>query len=345
MAQTMSALDMVDTIDAQTIIKQRPSRKLKSSLSNFSFIPMTDSMESADEISLDAELDGVAVSLEYYWKHIYGKTEKPYEWNNGIIEEKPTVADLRKFLMYMWFIDILRDFLYVNPIAVVIGNDMGFQFTTQRGIRVRMPDFGVILNTNPVPLGDWERSYRGIFDICIESVSDSKRSHVTRDTETKRIEYAQGGVPEYFILDESPPSRTNETAFYHLGPNGIYQPIQPINGVIRSSILQGFQLRREHLFSRPHPAELIDDPVYQAFISPHVRSERNRVLSELRRANAERLRAEVAEQQVETEHQRAEAEHQRAEAERQRAEEAERRLAEEAEARRLLEEQLRQLQG
>ena len=36
-------------------------------------------------------LDGYEVSLEDYWAYVYHKTERIYEWNNGILEEKPPI--------------------------------------------------------------------------------------------------------------------------------------------------------------------------------------------------------------------------------------------------------------
>ena len=147
------------------------------------------------------------------------------------------MADLRKFRLYVWFLQLLLDYLHTYPIAEVVGQELGFRFPSATGTQARVPDLGVVLNSNPVPLGEWDGEYRGIFDMCIEAVSDSTRSQIQRDTTTKFREYAQAGVTEYFILDESPPNRANETAFYRLGPNGIYQPIPAVNGVIRSSVL------------------------------------------------------------------------------------------------------------
>lgn len=58
-----------------------------------------------------------------------------------------------------------------------------------------------MLNSNSVPLGDKDRSYKGVFDLCIESVSDATRGETERDTVTKKREYAAGGVQEYYILE------------------------------------------------------------------------------------------------------------------------------------------------
>ncbi|MEM7536920.1 MAG: Uma2 family endonuclease [Chloroflexota bacterium] len=280
-------LDTTSTISPTSLYDNRSNNGASSSNNKGLY---RDSLEEGDT------LEGYRISLEDYWSKIYDNTERVYEWNNGVLEEKPRMAQLRKYWMCKWFVNLLYDYLYVHPIATIIESDMGFELSLPNRTRVRGPDVGVVLNTNPAPLGEWDRSYQGIFDLCIELISDSKPHHITRDTQEKRTEYAQAGVPEYFILDESRPPRPNETAFYQLGPNGIYQPILPINGVIISSVLPGFQFRRDHLFTRPDPVTLLDDPVYQGFISPQVRAERQQVLAERQQMLAERQRAEQAEQ-------------------------------------------------
>ncbi|MEM7532677.1 MAG: Uma2 family endonuclease [Chloroflexota bacterium] len=263
--------------------------------------PELDSLEEGDT------LDGLKVSLEDYWSKIYNKTERFYEWNNGILEEKPRMAQLRKYWICKWFLQLLYDYLYVNPIATIIESDMGFEFPlASGGTQVRGPDIGIVLNTNPVQLGEWEYSYQGIFDLCIELISDSRGEHITRDTQDKRTEYAHAGVTEYFILDDSRPPRPNETAFYRLNANGIYQPIQPVNGIIVCSVLPEFQFRREHLFTQPDLITLLDDPVYQGYILPYVRAERLETERERQRTEEERQRTEEERQRTEEERQRAE---------------------------------------
>ena len=37
-------------------------------------------------------LDGYEVSLDDYWTYVYDQTEGFYEWNNGILEEKPPMT-------------------------------------------------------------------------------------------------------------------------------------------------------------------------------------------------------------------------------------------------------------
>lgn len=246
---------------------------------------------------------GQTVSEERYWAAYYENSDFHYEWNNGRLEEKP-MPDYAQFRLYLWFLGLVKDFLYVTDSGRMIGLELGFRMALGHKVAIRKPDLAIVLNGNPIPLQDKDRSYKGIFDVCIESISDSTREEVERDTVVKWQEYAAAGVQEYYILDE----RGIETEFYRLAAGGVYVPIPPVKGVIHSQILPGFQFRLADLYRLPEPPQLIEDPVYQAFVSPFLR--------------AERLRTEAANRRAEAEQQRAEAERQRAEAERQRAEEA-----------------------
>jgi Uma2 family endonuclease len=255
-----------------------------------------------DEVYAEA---GQYVSEAIYWDQYYENSDLAYEWNNGRLEEKP-MPDYAQYRLYLWFLGLVKDYLYVTESGRMIALELGFRLALARKVAIRKPDLAVVLNTNPIALKDKDRSYKGIFDLCIESISDSTRGEVERDTVVKWQEYAAAGVQEYFVLDE----RGIETEFYQLR-NGVYAPIQPVKGVIHSQILPGFQFRLADLYRLPELPQLIEDPVYQAFVSPFLR--------------AERLRAEAANQQAEQERIRAEEANQRAEQERIRAEEADQR--------------------
>jgi hypothetical protein len=216
--------------------------------------------------------EGNYVAEAEYWQTYYDLGDIRYEWNNGFLEAKP-LTDYVKYLMYSWLVDLLKDFLHVYPVARLIGLDMGFRLVLPRKVTIRKPDLGVVLHNNPVPLGDKDRTYSGIFDLCIESLSDSSQWEIDRDTIVKKSEYAEAGVREYYILDD----QKNETAFYQLNAQGQYVPLLPdANGVIHSVILPGFQFRVDHLYQRPLPPEMIADPIYNAFVSPYYRAERER---------------------------------------------------------------------
>jgi Uma2 family endonuclease len=262
---------------------------------------------SDDERFADSH-DGLTVSEAQYWADYYQGAAFTYEWNNGRLEQKP-MTDYAQFLLYSWFFDLLKDFLHVHPLARMTGLELGFRMALAHRTVVRIPDLGVVCNDNIVPLGDHDRSYKGIFDICIESISDSKQVHIDRDVIHKRNEYAEAGVREYYILDE----RGKETQFYQLNARGIYVPIRPQNGVIRSTVLPGFQFRDADLYRLPKPPEMIDDPIYRDFSSPYVRAERIIAERERQRAEQERQRAEQEQARAEQERNRAEVAYDRAE--------------------------------
>ena len=261
---------------------------------------------------------GRYVPEEIYWSDYYDRGDISYEWNNGYLEEKP-VADYAQFRLYLWFLGLVKDFLHVHPIGRMIGLEMGFRMALWNRVTIRKPDLAVVLNINPVPLRDKDRSYRGIFDLCIESLSDSTQKEVERDTVTKRLEYAAAGVREYFILDE----RQTETAFYQLTPGGVYVPIRPVDGIIHSQVLPGFQFRLTDLYRLPEPPELVTDPVYRDFTSPFLRAERERAEREQERAEREWARAEQEHARAEAATQAAQWANQEKEQERRRATQAE----------------------
>jgi hypothetical protein len=127
--------------------------------------------------------------------------------------------------------------------------------------------------------------------MCIEALSDSTTEIMERDTITKKIEYAQAGVKEYYILD----SHAERTQFFRLNKaRGVYTPIKRLKGgIIKSKVLPGFQFRFEDLFSKPSPDEMINDKVYQDFVLPAYAKANQRAQLERQRAEllAARLRS------------------------------------------------------
>jgi Uma2 family endonuclease len=243
-----------------------------------------------------------------YWEKYYSYPDISYEWNNGQLERVP-MTSYAKYIMYLWFLNVLRDFLYANPIAKVIGLETGFRMVLPTKTTIRKPDLGLVLETNPIALHEQDRSYHGIFDLCVESLSDSNQTEIDRDTIIKRAEYAAAGVQEYYILDD----QGIETQFYQLTRRGLHQPLPRTDGLIRSQVLPGFQFRVQDLYDKPTPAQMVDDPVYRTFISPDYRMERQRAKQAEEQAEQERRLTKQAWQQAEQERQRAEQERQRAE--------------------------------
>ena len=288
--------------------------------------------------------DGKRVSEAVYWAEYYRHEQFKYEWNDGVLEEVP-VSNYVQYTLYRWFVALMGYYFVTHPIGRMVALEMGFRLQRPGGkVSIRKPDLGIVLDINPVPLDDHDMTYNGAFDLCVESISSSTEREVLRDTVVKKAEYAHAGVPEYFILDPS----GEHTAFYSLARRGDYERIRPIDGIIRSRILPGFQFRVADLYTLPTPIELASDDVYSEFVLPEyqalqrlaqraderaaqaelaaaaarIRAERAYSLAALesKRAEQETQRANQAAQRAEQETQRANQEAQRAEQEARRAE-------------------------
>jgi phage regulator Rha-like protein len=239
------------------------------------------------------------VTESEYWEQYYQHSDISYEWDNGYLEEKP-VSDVLTLLMYKWFFELLEHYLKTHPIAQSVLLDMGFRLHLPAKTVIRQPDLGVVLNTNPVPLLPEDKSYQGIFDLCVEAISDSKDTDILRDTEQKKTEYAQAGVKEYYILD----GHNRYIAFYQLNANGVYIPIKPLRDkIIQSTVLPGFQFWIEDLFTKPSLDDMIEDPIYQGFVLPKYQQEKRARWQAEQQIETEKLARWQAEQQIETEKQ------------------------------------------
>jgi Uma2 family endonuclease len=233
--------------------------------------------------------DGRLVSEDTYWREYYFESDIHYEWNNGRLEEKP-VSDYATILVYQWLTALLRHFLQARPMAKLIALELGFRLPLPGGVVIRKPDSAVVRDDNPQPLLPHDASYHGVYDLCIEALSDRKRRDIERDAVTKKREYAVGGVPEYYILHHAP----EHQAFFSRTDTGLYLPIEPEDGVIRSRVLPGFQFRLSDLIEQRDDEALRDDPIYADFVLTGWREDRERAEAEARRAEAEAARADAA---------------------------------------------------
>jgi hypothetical protein len=244
--------------------------------------------------------EGLAVSEADYWAYYYEGWDVTYEWNAGVLEEKG-VSTYETFLLYDWFVRLLTEFLETAPIADRVGLEMGFRLALPGKVTIRRPDYGVVRHDNPIPLTGAARSYRGIFDLCIEGVSTSSRVMRERDTVVKKMEYAAAGVREYYLLHPSPRLRQ----FYRLNARGVYEPL-PVGpeGVLRSTVLPGFQWRLADLERRPPLKTLTADPVYRGYVRLEYQEQQALTEQERQRAEQERQRAEQERQRAERLHAR-----------------------------------------
>ncbi len=255
--------------------------------------------DNPDAVNPDAPDDGLYVTEEEYWARWYANPysdrDVKYEWNNGRLEAKP-LSTFAQQALYDWFLNILRHYVQSHPIARLIYLEIGFSLTIEdveevNGKKkvVRKPDIGVIHNDNSVGWEEDDRSYKGVYDLCVESLSDSTKREAYRDTVEKWIEYAQGGVREYYILDPS----EQHMHFYQRDAEGYYVEIEADgDGVIRSRVLPGFQFRWDDLLQRPEMKELVLDEVYSGYVFPEHQEAVARAAREARRADAEARRAD-----------------------------------------------------
>jgi len=276
------------------------------------------------ETDHDFSLEGKHVSEAEYWEKYY--TDTPYEWNNGVLEVKP-LSDFRSNLLKIWFESLLHEYRNTHTKFQEISCEIGFRMYLKKGRKVRKPDIGFV-GPDSLQMEENECSYKGIFDLCVEFLSDSRPSEVKRDTKQKFQEYEEAGVKEYFILDRN----EKHTAFYRLQKNGRYKKLAPPDGVIQSEVLKDFQFRIEHLYSRPDLNDLIEDPVYQHYVKldrKRADEKENLLEIEKKRADLEKNRADIEKKRADEKENLLEIEKKRADLEKNRADENIKRLDEE----------------
>ncbi len=304
--------------------------------------------------------DGIKVSEAEYWETYYNHLDFSYEWKNGYLEAKP-MADVKSAEMHRWICTVLDSYLAASQCGVAVSLEIGFRMELPGEVSVRKPDLAVVLNSNLTGICPDDCNYKGIFDLCIESLSYSSKREIDRDVKHKKAEYRGAGVREYYILD----ARAEETAFYRLDKNGIYRKIRLSKGdIVRSAVLPGFQFRVSDLCRQPSLEEMAEDNVYSGFVFPLYKKTRHQAKKQKQRAEKEKQRAKKAEKSMTLEKQRAEKaeksmtlekqraekaeksmtlEKQRAEKEKQRAEKEKQRAEKEKQRARLLAAKLREL--
>jgi Uma2 family endonuclease len=267
--------------------------------------------------------DGRLVSEHEYWSRWYSESDIKYEWNDGRLEEKP-VSNYGTLLCFAWLGELLRWFLRSHPVAQESVPDMGFRLALPHKTVIRRPDLALVRRDNPQPLLPLDASYHGVYDLCIEALSDLSQAGIARDAETKKAEYAAGGVREYYILHKE----REHLAFFTLDQEtGRYRPIEPRDDVIHSEALPGFRFRIDDLLALTDITDLRHDPVYSDYLLPAWREAEEQAKAEAARAEAETARAEAESQARIKAEQHAQAEAKRASAEAQARAEAEAELA------------------
>ncbi len=134
---------------------------------------------------------------------------------------------------------VLRTYVEMRGVGVVRSGP--FQMKLRNG---REPDLIYVAREH---LGRLKETYLdGPADLVVEVVSPESGG---RDRGEKFYEYAEGGVPEYWLID--PRVRWGE--FYHLVEGHYRSAFSGQEGVYRSAVVPGFWLRVEWLWQEPLP--------------------------------------------------------------------------------------------
>ncbi len=123
-----------------------------------------------------------------------------------------------------------------------------FQMRLGPGRSGRAPDVLVVAAANHERL---KRTFLdGPADLVVEVVSDDS---VERDWVTKRREYAEAGVREYWIVDP----RTRRAEFVALGEAAEYESLATDDGRLHSRVLDGLWLELAWFWDRPQLLEVL----------------------------------------------------------------------------------------
>ncbi len=119
------------------------------------------------------------------------RTNRLIELADGRIEVLPMPS--KEHQLIIWYLmEVLRDFVRPRRLGEVLFAGMPVRLAEQR---MREPDVLFMLAQHARRAGNevWEKS-----DLVMEVVS---KNDPARDLKTKRKEYAQAGIPEYWIVD------------------------------------------------------------------------------------------------------------------------------------------------
>ncbi len=164
------------------------------------------------------------------------------EWVNGEVIAMAPVSDEHS-LLNVFCCNMLQQFAELTDSGTVRADP--FQMKTGPKLPGRAPDVQFILKKNYRRM---KKLYLdGPADLVIEVISPGSRG---TDRGDKYVEYEQGGVPEYWLLD--PERKQHE--FYQLGGDGIYASAKiPDDGVYRSPAIPGLWVKPAWLWQRPLP--------------------------------------------------------------------------------------------
>jgi Uma2 family endonuclease len=155
--------------------------------------PLSIEQVAAISQTLARDLSRLTLKSEGFTVEDYLSLDGPYlaEYIDGRIQVLP-MPDLLHQALVFWLVSFLKIWA-----AKISGTKITFApfKVFVRENQYREPDVCLMLPEN---VGRAHRSHWEGADLVIEIISESNRRH---DVETKRIEYAANGIPEYWIVD------------------------------------------------------------------------------------------------------------------------------------------------
>ncbi|HEY8668746.1 MAG TPA: Uma2 family endonuclease [Tepidisphaeraceae bacterium] len=167
----------------------------------------------------------------------------PVEWVNGEVVPMAPVSNEHS-IINIWLVRILGEFVERENLGQVYGEPFQMKIGAEFS---RSPDvfFVAKKNLNRVKSSHLE----GPADLVVEVISPGSRA---LDRGNKYVEYEQGGVREYWLID---PER-KMAEFYQLGRDRTYQNVLvggAADGIYRSVVIKGLWLETDWLWRRPLP--------------------------------------------------------------------------------------------
>jgi Uma2 family endonuclease len=158
------------------------------------------------------------------------------EFSDGTIEVLPMPTELHQLIM-MFLCDALRAFVRATDGGTVLVAP--FRIRLREG-KYREPDVMLMLKANQHRRANdfWDGA-----DLVMEIVSDDDPS---RDLKTKRFEYAEARIPEYWIVD---PRKSEVTVLRLAGDHYEEHGVFAAGAEAGSSLLNGFAINVADVFA------------------------------------------------------------------------------------------------
>lgn len=168
------------------------------------------------------------------------RTNRLVEFAGGRIDVLP-VPTLEHQEIVLFLVNLLRAFIGSRRLGRAIMSPMRLRLGEGK---FREPDVMFLLQSNSSKIGN--RFWQGA-DLVMEVVSDDDPA---RDLQTKRGEYAEAGIAEYWIVD--PQNKSITVLKLESGHYSIHSEATA-SGLVQSNLLAGFSADTRTVFAAANP--------------------------------------------------------------------------------------------